>query len=169
MSSPGVWNYDLLQTHFLSQDVESIVSIPLAAGRGGDTAIWHDRKDGKYTVKSGYRLTMDLHNVATAAGEACCNGSECGNSVWSKIWRLKVANKIKNFLWRDCNNFLPCTFSLFRKVMPQLYVWDVGMSRSQLYMLYRSANRRDKSGNTLFCIMSTKFEGNQASWSFSVM
>ena len=55
MISPGSWNYDLIQNTFLPQDVESILSIPLANGGGGDTVIWYYQKDGRYTVNLGYR------------------------------------------------------------------------------------------------------------------
>lgn len=89
LQSPGVWNYDLIQALFLPQDVDSIMSIPLVAGMGGDTAIWHYRKDGKYSVRSGYQLTMDLHKAASSTGGECSNGSDCGNSVWSKNLEVK--------------------------------------------------------------------------------
>lgn len=59
MISPGVWNHNLICASFLPHDVEAILSIPLAVGSSRDTAIWHYRKDGRYSVKSGYRLTDD--------------------------------------------------------------------------------------------------------------
>ncbi|KAK9950635.1 hypothetical protein M0R45_006113 [Rubus argutus] len=76
ISSTGVWNHDLIQASFLPNDVDCILSIPLVKGMGNDTVIWHYRKDGKYSVKSGYRLAMDLHNVLSVAGEGSSNGSE---------------------------------------------------------------------------------------------
>lgn len=103
MSSPSVWNHVVIKGIFLPHDVESILSIPLAAGRGCDTAIWHFRKDGPYTVKSGYRLAMHLIKVRSSAGEEGSYGSaHNGCSIWSKLWRLKVANKVKIFMWRAC-------------------------------------------------------------------
>lgn len=113
MISPGVWNGDLIRASFLSHDVEAILSIPLANGYGHDTVIWYYRKDGRYLVSSGYRLAMDVSNVVSRAGEGCSNDSKSiGMSFWSKIWRLKVVNKVKLFIWRACNNFIPCAANL---------------------------------------------------------
>lgn len=116
MTSSGIWNYDLIRAAFLPHDAEAILSIPITNGRGSDTTIWHYRKDGNYSVRSGYRLAIDSNRVRATAGEGCSHMVETSRSnLWSQLWRLKVANKIKIFLWRACHNFLPCAANLLRR------------------------------------------------------
>ena len=36
-------------------------------------------------------------------------------SFWKSIWRLKVPNKVKVFLWRTCSNALPTKVNLRKR------------------------------------------------------
>lgn len=37
------------------------------------------------------------------------------NTLWKKVWYLKLPPKIKIFAWRACNDSLPCLKKLYRK------------------------------------------------------
>ena len=50
------WKKDLIWQCFLPQDVEAILSIPLSAHGGGDRMIWAATKNGKFIVRSVYKL-----------------------------------------------------------------------------------------------------------------
>ncbi|KAL6185165.1 hypothetical protein ACLB2K_041300 [Fragaria x ananassa] len=34
---------------------------------------------------------------------------------WRKLWGFQLPNKMKVFMWRACNNFLPCNVELKRR------------------------------------------------------
>ena len=40
---------------------------------------------------------------------------EGGSQVCSKVWKMKVPNKIRVFGWRACQNILPTRENLFHK------------------------------------------------------
>lgn len=115
MLEPGIWNEQLIKDNFLAHEAEAILSIPLARRLRPDIAIWHFQKDGKYTVKSGCWLASELQNVVQGSVGSSGNNDRAKASVWDKIWKLKVANKVKVFLWRACHDFLPCSANLFRR------------------------------------------------------
>lgn len=60
--------------------------------------IWHYSTNVEYSVKSAYRLIMD-----TAARNDPYKLTGC----WSKIWKLKVKPKLRNFAWRLCRGCIP--------------------------------------------------------------
>jgi hypothetical protein len=66
---------------------------------------WYE-KNGKYSVKSAYHYciedTLDLSHLEAQ-----------GN--WSLIWRIKAPPKIKNFIWRLCQNCIPTRTRLLEK------------------------------------------------------
>ena len=78
------WNYDLLKALF-NEQLPSIL--------GEDKLVWHYSKDGKYTVKFGYRVACVLNNV---------HNSNRRSDGWHKIWKLMIPLKVKVFIWRLC-------------------------------------------------------------------
>lgn len=111
----GIWNEQLIKANFLSHEAEAILSIPLAKRLRPDTAIWHFCKNGKYSVKSGCWLASELKNVTQGSVGSSASSGRAEASVWDKIWKLNVANKVKVFLWRACHDFLPCAVNLFQQ------------------------------------------------------
>ena len=70
-------------------------------------------KSGEYSVKSSYHtarlISKREENKARSLGE------DFGSSVWSKLWKLHVPNKIKVFRWRVCLDILPTRVNLARR------------------------------------------------------
>lgn len=64
-----------------------------------DAFIWPHNKNGIYSTKSGYQWLISL------------NGSNIATHSWSWIWRRKIPEKFKFFIWLACHNSLP-TLSL---------------------------------------------------------
>ncbi|WOH11619.1 hypothetical protein DCAR_0831109 [Daucus carota subsp. sativus] len=54
IQQPGRWNGELIQQNFLTPDSQLILSIPLSPFDHPDSWFWHYRKNGNYSVKSGY-------------------------------------------------------------------------------------------------------------------
>ena len=52
------WKVDLIKQWFIPQDVEAILSIPLSAHGARDRLIWTGSRNGKFSVRSAYRLAQ---------------------------------------------------------------------------------------------------------------
>lgn len=57
-----------------------------------------------HIVKTGYHVIREKELVPSAGPSS--SGS-IPQSVWKLIWSLKVPQKMKQFLWKACNNILP--------------------------------------------------------------
>ena len=110
-------NPDLGQTiggnEFHPKDAEAILRIPLSRRLSIDKLFWLHNREGKYKVKSGYHLAKQLEREAESQRE-CSKGVDV-NPVWCKLWKLKLPNKIKIFMWRACHNILPTSENLVRR------------------------------------------------------
>lgn len=64
--------------------------------------MWRDEKNGKYSVKSGYKLIRNIGIMSSTATPI----------NWKLLWKLKVQAKIRNFLWRAFSSCLPTLTAL---------------------------------------------------------
>ena len=102
-----MWNSDLLDQMLKS------MSVSLHTDR--DALIWPWTLDGVYSVKSAYRILAN-ESLLSQAGSS---NPEASKPLWNGIWRLKVPNKVKHFLWRASNESLPTKFNLYaRHILP---------------------------------------------------
>ena len=54
------WKEHLIRQVFLPQDVDAILSIPLSTHGARDRLIWAESKNGKFSVRSAYRLAQEI-------------------------------------------------------------------------------------------------------------
>jgi len=103
------WDSNMLQGLFTPNEVELIKSIPLCSSSMEDKMAWPYPSLGQYIVQSGYRfLTIEdssNHSIVR---------SNLNVGVWKLIWGLSIPNKVKNFLWRSCQDALPVKVNLKR-------------------------------------------------------
>lgn len=79
-------------SQFLSpMDAATILSIPLSYWLPCDWMVWAFTPKGNFTVRSAYRLTLDMVNRA-ASGEASDNRRH--NLFWKTLWRLNVPSRL---------------------------------------------------------------------------
>ena len=78
-----------------------------------DVLAWSFTKNGRYNVKFGYHVAKQLRLVKTNSGEALVQPSNI--SLWSRIWKARVPNKIRIFSWRACHNILPMKDNLVKR------------------------------------------------------
>lgn len=98
------WDMDLIRDLFSERDMNLILSIPLNADID-DNWYWRNKRLGIYIVKSAY---LELQKIK--------RNSQEDNSVFRrKLWNLKIPPKVKNFLWRAVQNFLPTKDLLHKK------------------------------------------------------
>jgi len=100
------WNHNVINYYFDVGTVQEILKTPLFHQVEEDQLIWKAEKNGHYSVKSAYRLCME---VIADNSFLHCPGS------WSNIWRLKVPPKVKNLVWRICRGCLPTPARLLDK------------------------------------------------------
>jgi len=53
------WKADLILQNFMPQDADAILSIPLSANRAWDRLIWARTKNGKFSVRSAYKMAQE--------------------------------------------------------------------------------------------------------------
>lgn len=61
--SRGVWKEDLIRAFFSQEEAEVILNIPLSPFLPPNQLIWKDTKDGKFSVRSAYHLSLSLSDL----------------------------------------------------------------------------------------------------------
>lgn len=107
------WNVARVRNTFLPHEDEMVLSIPISAGLPADSIVWAGITNGKFTVKSAYKVAQKAMKENPLRGE---EGGSSDNSrmkaIWKIVWCLSCPNKIKHLLWRACKNILPTKLRL---------------------------------------------------------
>jgi ribonuclease HI len=111
----GSWDVQLVQSIFLKQDVDLILAIPLREEMEDEWA-WHYEPKGIFTVKSAYKLSRKLQEVALGQ-PGCSNFGPGSGFCWQSIWKAPCTLKIQQFLWRFAHNSLPVRMNIKRRGM----------------------------------------------------
>ena len=105
------WNETLIDQHFYPWEASAIKSIPVSPFGAADALIWPMLSDGEYMVKSAYQLLSMFQRQKQASS----SDMEVGKSLWNGIWKLRVLNKVRHFLWRAVQNSLPTKLNLYKR------------------------------------------------------
>ena len=105
------WNRPLIQATFMHATQNDILRIHLSNTQTRDKLSWKENKAQRFTVKTAYHVALRLHRVVGV--EHSTVGEEKG--FWNKIWKMNVPPKVRNFVWRACNDILPTCANLYRK------------------------------------------------------
>lgn len=100
------WDRDVIQDLFDVRDQMLIYGIPLSNRQEEDVRYWYREGSGIFTVKSAYKLIQELQ------GDEVPNAN---SGFWRRLWNLKIPPKVKNFLWRASNGYLPTKTALNMK------------------------------------------------------
>lgn len=103
------WKIDVVRSLFLPFEANTILKIPLSYNLFEDCLIWIGNKNGKFTVKSAYHITLIMVD-STKVGKSSSSNEK--TSLWKRIWHQKIPPKLKIFAWRTCVNGLPTMFNL---------------------------------------------------------
>jgi len=80
------------------EGVRAILETPLFGSIQEDKVLWQEKRNGLYSVKTGYRIAVReivplyQHHVP---GE------------WNKLWKDNAPHKACNLLWRICHGCVP--------------------------------------------------------------
>jgi hypothetical protein len=112
----GAWDEQLIYDTFWSDDAETIMAIttdPLML----DWTAWHYDSKGIFSVKSAYKLAVQIRDnlLQKDASSSNSDNNSNGEFKWHKIWQLKLSSKIKMFTWRLAHNSLPVRRNLVRR------------------------------------------------------
>ena len=106
------WQFDMIQRFFSLDDAKAILSIPLNIKLPGDRLVWAYTPKVNFTVRSAYKLAVDLGIGNTSGG---ASNVENAKIFWKTIWRLNIPNKVKSFAWKANKNILPTKANLCRR------------------------------------------------------
>ena len=107
----GTWDQNLIFQHFLSFEAQRIMAIPLCLTNQRDVLIWLGCSNGEYSVKSSYKQLCKEENMS----EASALDASIQKAFWKHMWKIRVPNKIKTFLWRVCSDALPTKVNLKKR------------------------------------------------------
>ncbi|KAM2896759.1 hypothetical protein COP2_006481 [Malus domestica] len=115
----GSWMVDLVKGCFEEEESNIILGIPTSLEGCNDRIIWHHTSNGDYTVKTGYGIVMEMQENCELGrkGTRGCSRRDEPDKCWMEIWRLKVPNKMKYFIWRCCTSSLAARGNLHRRRM----------------------------------------------------
>ena len=90
-------------------------SFPFCSTPQPDVLIWPKERSGQYSVKSGYSL---LHE-SPPSDPVQTEEVEARKLFWRRIWKLRIPEKIKHFMWKSCTNSLPTKTNLLKRTITQ--------------------------------------------------
>jgi len=104
------WLQEAVDNLFLPHEAAAIKSIPFSYGECDDKVFWPHSPDGKYSVRSAYRLLMD-EELSEVPSPSDLTPTK---RIWKGIWSLRVPNRVKTLLWRAGTDSLPSKANLLK-------------------------------------------------------
>ncbi|KAK2657148.1 hypothetical protein Ddye_010200 [Dipteronia dyeriana] len=112
----GSWDVNLLNSIFREEDVTVILSIPIGRNWAPNSLQWHYDQKGCYSAKRGYWVGCSLRSDTGSTNSSFL--SDISISWWKSLWKLLIPSKITIFVWKTCNNMIPCFTVLARRKIP---------------------------------------------------
>lgn len=111
------WNTVLILRVFNSQDAERILKIPISLTGKEDSYYWMHSQNGQYTVQSGYKIWMKEENLEGIRKRENTGTSYDGSmsNTWKTLWKQKVSQKLKVFIWKCLHGGLPVRTEIHRR------------------------------------------------------
>lgn len=108
----GTWDMDKLRSCVSEEEAQAIIKIPFSLSDGSDKLIWSLSSSGQYSVKSGYTQALKSTVSNTAAPSSSYAPP---NAMWSRLWAIPTAPKVRMFMWKVVKNWVACKQNLFRR------------------------------------------------------
>ena len=121
----GTWDHNLVRQLIVKEDVNLVLNTKLNLSRA-DKLIWGLTKNGRYDVKSGYKL---IEALLVLDNPKINDQPPLERQLWSNLWKTKAPPKLKHFLWRVNSGALAVKARLQTRgvqVNPVCFVCDQG-------------------------------------------
>ena len=119
----------LIKDTFLPFEVDKILRIPISVSGAKDELCLALSKDGVFRVKDVYK-----HAISSIDHASCSSGPD---PLWTKIWKLNVPPKIREFAWHACWDIIPHGVNLSLKGIPNfVYCQRCGSMESLIHLLW---------------------------------
>lgn len=110
------WNEPLVRKIFYPEDACLILNVKLPDQPCQDFLAWHYERNGKFSVKSAYKLAYNLNNgVRWQAGSS--HATDNSRNIWKLIWTTHVPTKVRIFGWRTARDNLATNKNKFRRTL----------------------------------------------------
>ncbi|RYR18269.1 hypothetical protein Ahy_B03g062876 [Arachis hypogaea] len=104
-----------IELHQIQEAAELITKTPISLINKKDHFVWQHRKDGQYTVRTGYHVAKEEKD-SKEEGRICkASTSQDWREIWEAIWRLPVPQKVRMFLWKTVHRILPVNTNLHQR------------------------------------------------------
>lgn len=98
---------------FISEEAQvAIKCLPLGDFRCKDRLVWEASKNGKYSVKSGYRW-LQMGSIA-CRDHRLPRTRNIPNMLWKMVWNLAAPAKIRLLVWLSLHRGLATRYNMFR-------------------------------------------------------
>lgn len=110
----GSWNEQRVRQYFVHEDVKEILKIRTSNRNESDFLAWHPEKSGVFTVKSAYRLGLNLNMQANDIG-ATSSKPDGERPCWNTVWNSPVPPKVKTLVWKVCRNAIATQINMKKR------------------------------------------------------
>ncbi|OMO57602.1 putative ribonuclease H protein [Corchorus olitorius] len=93
--------------------IEKVQRLLVSCEGGEDKLRRPYTQNGQYTVKTGYHLQKQAAEKKTK--KRLSSSHQVDKMIWKAVWRLKVPEKVKSFLWRAYANTVATNQNLWKK------------------------------------------------------
>ncbi|XP_075663092.1 uncharacterized protein LOC142632603 [Castanea sativa] len=105
------WLREAIDNIFLPHEAVAIKSIPLSLRVCEEKLFWPHSPNGKYPVKSAYRVLMEEELKETPSPSDLTPTKR----IWKGIWSLRVPNRVKTLLCKAGTDSLPSKANLMKQ------------------------------------------------------
>ncbi|XP_045802597.1 uncharacterized protein LOC123896226 [Trifolium pratense] len=104
-----IWDREKIESIFPMYVAKRILEVPLFNMVDEDKLIWTDSTNGNYSVKSGYKLIMNITGKVDVVSS---------KKNWNSLWTILAPPKAKHLLWRISIGCLPTRLRLQERRVP---------------------------------------------------
>lgn len=101
-----VWHDDLLVEFFDEDDKDHIRRMLISSRLSLDKLIWHYSDREIFTMQNAYWVAWDCVKPLLVSASSSNTGGGPFSPLWKAIWKAKVPPKVRNMVWRTCQNIL---------------------------------------------------------------
>jgi hypothetical protein len=102
--STKTWKEELVREIFYPPDAETVLQLKIPSVDGEDILAWHPERSGLFTVRSAYRLALELKMKDNTSSMSDKPAGD--RDLWNMVWKANVPPKVRVFGWKLATNTL---------------------------------------------------------------